>query len=536
MTFSRRHYPVVVVGAGPTGLTLANLLGTYGVDVLLVERNPATVSEPRAVSIDDESLRTMQAAGVVETVLASIVHGYGSEYYTRAGRMFLRVDPTEQPYGYPRRSAFRQPLLEAQLRHALRRFPHVATAFSTTLQKFEQNAYGVRIHLDGVLSGTVDCDYLIGCDGGGSTVRAALGVKLEGRTFEEAWLILDLANARTPSRNTYVFCDPERACIALPGPDNTRRLEIKLHPHETAEQMLRDEVVSDFLARFAMPGSELTRKVVYRFHARVAEYWSSRRVFLAGDAAHLTPPFAGQGMNSGVRDAHNLAWKLAFVVAGRLGPRLLETYETERRDHVQQMIQLALRMGRIMAPASRVSGWLVQTSFRLLGAWPRVRDYFGQMKYKPQPRFNSGFLLDRGRQSRRGLVGRLVRQPRVLLRNGKEVLLDEVLGAQFSLLCHAADLEGFALFANEQIWRKHDVRLVAVDVPGTLPRLKRDIEVVIDEAGEFAASLASYRGRALLLRPDHYVAAAFSLADVRSAVQQFEALIAGTWPRASTGH
>jgi len=530
----REHYPVIVVGAGPTGLTLANLLGTYGVQVLLVERNSATVSEPRAVSIDDESLRTMQAAGVVDVVLGSMVRGYGSEYYGRSGHMFLRVDPTEQPYGYPRRNAFRQPLLEAQLRQALHRFPHVTTAFSSTLRGFQESASRVRVQLDGAVTASVDCDYLIGCDGAGSAIRTALGIKLQGRSFDEAWLILDLDNAAAPSRNTYVFCDPERACIALPGPNDTRRLEIKLHPHETAEQMLRPEVVSDFLTRFgATPGSTLTRKVVYRFHARVAERWSSQRVFLAGDAAHLSPPFAGQGMNSGIRDAHNLAWKLAFVVSHRLGPQLLQTYEAERRDHVQQMIQLALRMGRIMAPANPLSGWLAQTGLRLLGAWPQVRDYFGQMKYKPQPRFSRGFLLTEQLQRRRSLVGRLLPQPRVTRSNGEQVLLDEVLGPQLSLLCQATDLEAFASFARERVWRQHGVRLVAVGAAGARAQIMGDLEIVVDQTGGLVRSLVPYRGHALLLRPDHYVAATFSLTEAQAAVDQFESLMAATWPQAA---
>lgn len=528
----KKHYPVVVVGAGPTGLTLANLLGTFGVEVLLVERNAATVSEPRAVSIDDESLRTMQAAGVAGVVLKSIVPGYGSEYYSPSGRLFLRVEPTEQPYGYPRRNAFRQPLLEAQLREALNRFPHVTALYSVTLEAVEEHSAGVRIKLSGAAVGSLECDYLVGCDGAGSSVRAAIGVKMQGRSFAEPWLILDLDNARAPSRNTYVFCDPARACIALPGPNDTRRFEIKLHPDETAEQMLRSEVISELLARFgATPGSRLTRKAVYRFHARVAERWSSKRVFLAGDAAHLSPPFAGQGMNSGVRDAHNLAWKLAFVLAGRLGPRLLESYEIERRDHVQQMIQLALRMGRIMAPDNALTGWLVQTGLRLLGGWPRARDYFGQMKYKPQPRFGRGFLLVEGGRGRRGLVGRLLQQPRVRRSRGESVLLDEVLGPELALLCQAADLEEFTLFVKEGNWRQHGVHLVAVGAPGATPQFKGEIEVVVDEAGGFAESLAAYRGYALLLRPDHYVAAAFALGEPDVAVERFRALIATTSSR-----
>jgi 3-(3-hydroxy-phenyl)propionate hydroxylase len=322
----KAHYSVVIVGAGPTGLTLANLLGAYGVDVLLIERNPATVAEPRAVSIDDESLRTMQAAGLIDAVLPEIVAGYGSEYFSRRGRMFLKVQPTDQPYGYARRNAFRQPILENQLRQGLNRYSNVTTLFSCSLRSFTETPGSVRAELQGDVSSIVECDYLVGCDGASSNVRTQLGIELKGKTFAEPWLILDLENAAVPNRNTFVCCDPARPYIALPGPNQTRRFEFKLHPYEKAEDMLRPEVVSELLTRGGTsPDSRLTRTCVYRFHARVADKWSSRRVFLAGDAAHLTPPFAGQGMNSGVRDAHNLAWKLAYVVAGRLGPRLLDT-------------------------------------------------------------------------------------------------------------------------------------------------------------------------------------------------------------------
>jgi 3-(3-hydroxy-phenyl)propionate hydroxylase len=527
-----KHYTVVVVGAGPTGLTLANLLGAYGIRVLLLDRNAATVGEPRAVSIDDESLRTMQAVGIASNVLEQVVAGYGSEYYTRTGQLFLRVEPTAQPYGYPRRNAFRQPVLEAQLRDALARFPNITTAFSCSLRAFTERPEGVRIEITGGMSGTFECDYLIGCDGASSTVRTGLGVKLEGKSFAEPWLILDLDNAPAPSRNTYVFCDPARPCIALPGPNRTRRFEVKLHPHETAEQILRPEVIAGLLIRFgSAPGSILTRKVVYNFHALLARRWGTRRVFLAGDAAHLSPPFAGQGMNSGVRDAHNLAWKLAFVVSGRLGPGLLDSYETERRDHVQQMIQLALRMGRIMAPANRLSGWLVQSGFRLLRSFPRVRDYFAQMKYTPQPRFGRGFLISARRWRRWPLVGRLLQQPTVTRAGGERVLLDEVLATGFSLLCHATDLEQFQAFANQHIWRQLGMRLVAVAAPGYSEATCHGVEIVVDEDGALLKSLVRYHGQVLLVRPDHYVAAVFALRDPLGASQRFEELVASTWPR-----
>jgi 3-(3-hydroxy-phenyl)propionate hydroxylase len=504
---------VVVVGAGPTGLTLANLLGVYGVRTLLVERNAATVGEPRAVSIDDESLRIMQAAGIVNEVLEHVVSGYGSEYFGANGKLFLRVGPTGTPFGYRQRNAFRQPILEAQLRAALQRFPHVTTAFSCALSSFRQEAQQVHASLQGSLNGSVECDYLIGCDGAGSTVRDALGARLEGKSYDEPWLILDLKNAPAPSRNTYVFCDSKRPCIALPGPNLTRRFEIKLHPGETAEQMLQPQIVSDLLQRFgADPHSELARKAVYRFHARIANNWGSPRVFLAGDAAHLTPPFAGQGMNSGLRDAQNIAWKLAFVVQGRLSPSLLQSYEIERRDHVQQMIQLAMRMGRVMAPATLWSGAIVQTAFRWLGLWPRIRDYFGQMKFKPPPRFHRGFLLLERFGRGRALVGCLLPQPRVRRADTQSVLLDEVLGNGFSLLCGEQDLEASLQLARTPGLEHLSLRCVAIAVAGQTGQFG-DVEVVADEGGELREPLASCRGHVLLIRPDRYVAAVLALRD-----------------------
>lgn len=436
------HYPVAIVGAGPTGLTLANLLGVYGIECVVIERKAATVHEPRAVSIDDESLRTMQAAGIVEEVFAQTVSGYGSDYYSAAGQCFARVQPTGQPYGYPRRNAFRQPILERQLREALGRFPHVATAFEHDLLSFEQDAGRVRLRIkrpDDSEAG-IACDYLIGCDGASSATRRAIGTTLGGSSFGERWLIVDLENSPTASRHTKVFCSPERPCIALPGPNQTRRYEFYLHPHERDEDLLNPEMVQHLLKTHdADPGSKIVRQVIYTFHARIAERWSKGRVFLAGDAAHLTPPFAGQGMNSGLRDAYNLAWKLAAVVRGELGPHLLDTYEVERRDHVWAMIEMALRMGRVMAPRSRTEAFLVQGMFRLLGLYPPARDYIAQMRFKPSPRFVDGFLVPDGRSARKTLVGRLFPQPQVLLADGRSVLLDNVLGDGFSIVMRAGN-------------------------------------------------------------------------------------------------
>src|ERR1700686_5454446 len=424
-------WPVVVVGAGPNGLTTANLLARYGVSVLLVERNELTVQEPRAVSIDDEALRTMQAIGVVDEVVSRIVLVYGSDYFNAGGSCFLRVRPTTKEYGYPRRNAFRQPIFEQQLRDyfCMRAVSETCSEawFSTELTDFRQGPDAVDLVLrrsDGSLT-EVSTRYLVACDGGRSFVREKLGIKLRGSTFRERWLILDLEETRDHTRDTKVFCNPARPCLSLPGPDRTRRFEFMLQEGETEPEVTSPEFTRNLLSRHGEENTPLRRSRVYPFHARMADRWRDGRIFLVGDAAHLAPPFAVQGMNSGIRDAHNLAWKLAAVVQGRLGPRLLDTYEMERRKHVWEMIQLASRMGKVMMPRSKWRAFALQAAFRLLSAVPPARAYFAEMKYKPKPRFDAGFLASKGKRAAVvSLIGGLFQQPEVQAA-GRTGLLDD---------------------------------------------------------------------------------------------------------------
>jgi 3-(3-hydroxy-phenyl)propionate hydroxylase len=531
MESSPNHYPVVVIGSGPIGLTLVNLLGTFGVHCLIVERNATTVQEPRAVSIDDESLRTMQAAGVVDDVLKFVVAGYGSHYYSPSRICFARVEPTGEPYGYPRRNAFRQPILEQQLRGALGRFAHIDTMYGWRLDRYEQAPDRIGLHLSGPAEARrqITCDYLVGCDGAASTVREQQGVQLEGTTFDERWLIIDLENNENTTKHTEVFCDKRRPCITLPGPDRTRRFEFKLVDGEKDEDLLDPAMVERLLRTHgADPKAKLRRKVVYRFHARVAPRWSFGRVFIAGDAAHLTPPFAGQGMNSGIRDALNLAWKLAAVLDKRTGPGLLDTYEQERKDHIWQMIKLALLMGRVMSPSSWLGGFLTQSAFLALNIWPPARDYMMQMKYKPAPCFNTGFLVPDGK-GRRTLVGRLLPQPRIRMRGGSERLLDETLGKGFVLLARTSHpREDFGKL-TQPIWSRLSAARVAVLPADVRAEHVEGVSLVYDVNEAMAPELTAYEGYVLLLRPDHYVAAAISLANPSSAAAAVEALLDATW-------
>ena len=531
---SDKAWPVVVVGAGPSGLTTANLLAGYGVDVLLVERNETTVQEPRAVSIDDESLRTMQAIGVVGAVVSRVVLGYGSDYFSARGSCFLRVRPTSKEYGYPKRNAFRQPVFEQQLRdyfctHAVNK-THSEAWFSTELIDFRQGPDVVHLVLrraDGS-SIEISTSYLIACDGGRSFIREKLGIKLSGSTFRERWLILDLEETRDHTRDTKVFCDPARPCLSLPGPDRTRRFEFMLHEGEIEPEVTSTEFTRKLLSWHGEENTPLRRSRVYTFHARMADRWREGRIFLVGDASHLSPPFAGQGMNSGIRDAHNLAWKLAAVIQGRLGPRLLETYEQERRKHAWEMILLALRMGKVMMPRSFSSAFALQAAFRLLSVVPPARAYFAEMKYKPKPRFNAGFLVRGNKQGTGSLIGRLLPQPEVRAAD-RIALLDEFLGNNFALVSLPQTHASLFDKLPAELWPSLDLQRVAIRPAVDSNPAPEGVTIVVDASGDFFRSMKNLPPGFALIRPDRYVAAYLQAESLGEGMRKVDGLIARTW-------
>ena len=508
-------YDVAVLGGGPTGLTLANLLGTMGIRTVLIERNPTTVQAPRAVSIDDEALRTLQAAGTVDAVLKDVALDYGSHYYTAEGVCFAQVEPRDREYGYPRRNAFAQPRLEATLREALARFPHVTSLFGTPCAGFREEADGVVLSLgdEGAEKHEIRVRYLAACDGARSPTRRAIGAELTGTTYRERWLIVDLAETRERLRQTRVVCDPTRPFIVLPGPNGTRRYEFMLRDGEDEDKVTTPQFVHDLLAASGPDAeAEVVRRQVYAFHARIVDKWNTRRVYLAGDAAHLTPPFAGQGMNSGIRDAHNLAWKLAAIVRGDFGEALLATYQKERAPHAWALIQLAINIGRVMMPTSKPQALLVQSAFRLASLIPPVQDYFASMKYKPKPFYREGFLRD---DNGLNMVGRMLPQPTLETAGQARSKLDAFLGSEFALVAYGAD-------AQDTIARTHDLDF---GIPGlrrlAVTPMRFNLAPSIDPLAPAGRDVDDTRtrlarpGRELLLlvRPDRYVAAALDATD-----------------------
>jgi 3-(3-hydroxy-phenyl)propionate hydroxylase len=518
---------IAIVGAGPTGLTLANLLGGMGVSTILIERNLTTVEEPRAVSIDDESMRTMQAIGLADAVEGIVARGYGSRYFSPRQKLFLTVEPTSRDYGFDKRNAFQQPELEALLRAGLNRYPHVTQMFGWKMQSFSQDDDGVCLEIsdaNGAMR-SVAARYMVACDGGRSPTRAKLGIELAGSTFAERWLIVDLERTENRFRHTEVYCDPARPCISLPGPHNIRRYEFMLHAGEDEKTATDEAFVRSLLAQVGPDRDCVFRRIrVYTFHARVAARWRENNIFLAGDAAHLSPPFAGQGMNSGLRDAHNLGWKLAEAVRGTAPDAVLDSYEIERKPHAWEMITLALRMGRVMMPDNAIKAFVTRAAFRLLGAYPPARDYFAQMRYKPKPRFAAGLMWSDGRSENATMVGRLVPQPVVEDTNLQRLLLDRVLPDQPVVV-------GFVGFADSALCMDSVRRLreAGAEVIGLTPEWMNPINgrfsVYRDVSRLFSVpQMRHYLGHAMLLRRDRYIAAAVPAALIDSLCEKVAAL------------
>jgi 3-(3-hydroxy-phenyl)propionate hydroxylase len=513
---NERECDVAVVGAGPTGLTLCNLLGLAGLRVVLIERNATTVQEPRAVSIDDEALRTMQSAGLIEEVLKDVALDYGSHYFTADGVSFAKVEPKTREFGYPRRSAFTQPKLEAVLREGLARFANVTALFGHACESVRENADGVIVAArpaDGP-DVIVRASYLVGADGARSSIRRVIGAEMIGSTYQQRWLIIDLASTRERFRQTRVVCNPARPMITLPGPHGIRRYEFMLRRDESDAMATSPEFVRELLAAHGPDAdAPVVRRQVYTFHARIADRWQSARVFLAGDAAHLSPPFAGQGMNSGIRDAHNLAWKLAAVVQGRLGPGLLATYERERSPHAWALINLAVNMGRVMMPTSRWQAGAVQSAFRATRFVPPLQAYFAQMKYKPKPFYREGFLVE---GDALGLVGRMIPQPLLEVRWHLCVRLDDLIGNAFGLIAVGPNAQRVLDSARAIELNLPNIRPIAV-LPSRFnadPDGPSDILVGRDIDDVLAGAVANGGEMLLLVRPDRYVAAVARIEDL----------------------
>lgn len=478
---------VVVVGAGPTGLAVAGLLLQHGVAVTVLDRYAEPYPRPRAVHLDGEAVRVLQRLGVHERFASISRPATGLRLLDASLRPFavFRRDTGPGRHGHPEANLFDQPDLESLLRDDL----PVTVRGGVDVTAVGERHVTVR-HIDTGLVERIPADAVLGCDGAGSTVRDAIGSRMHDRGFAQRWLVVDL-RCPTPLENwggVDQVCDPRRAATFLHLTGDRYRVEFRMHDGESEAELVAD--LPALLASWFPPGGyTVLRSAEYTFRAQVADRWRRGRVLLLGDAAHLMPPFIGQGLGAGLGDAHNLAWKLAAVLQERAAEDLLDTYRAERAPHVDAVIRTAVRVGRAMTGGNGLLAALrrpaVAGLLRLPGA--EARALAGIATRHPPSAW-----VDR-RVRRGDLPGTVCPQPLVRL-DGRSVLLDDVLGPGFALLRAGPVDDGLRGRA-----RALGARTVDLAPSGT--------DRVISDDGTLRAWMHRGRATAVLLRPDRVVAA-----------------------------
>lgn len=518
MTAYPEKTSVVIVGAGPTGLTTANLLARYGVDFILLDREPAPLNLPRAIVLDDEGARTVQTFGLHEAYLTHTREGVGSRYYDDHGVCFAETGAGPRNYGFAKRQFMFQPEFETALRERLAAARPEALRYSSEVVRFTQTPDHVQVQVkdSGGDFHTICTNWLLACDGGRSPIRESLGIPMSGSTYEADWIVVDTVNDPDETLFSKFFCSSKRPYVSVPSP-NGRRYEFMLLPGETREQVLAEPFLRSLLTPLRpYRASDILRKTVYTFHARMANRFRVGRVLLMGDAAHLTPPFAGQGMNAGLRDAHNVAWKIAAIERGGAHPEIVASYDVERRKPAWDMIQLAVAMGSIVMPMDQNQLVFRDLLLKALEPFPNVRDYLIQMRFKPKPAYRAGLFLDLERQPfDASLVGEMLPQPTLAFAEGP-TRLDEVLGP------------GFALIAQDDAGAAWLSTLETKSFAGLpLAKLRLDPATAAD-AGEVRTMrpLRAHRDQVMLVRPDRYCAAAAFVEEARSLLPRYSSLLA----------
>ncbi|GAB4905167.1 bifunctional 3-(3-hydroxy-phenyl)propionate/3-hydroxycinnamic acid hydroxylase [Mycobacterium avium subsp. hominissuis] len=513
-----------MVGAGPVGLTLANILGLQGIRTVVVEERDTLIDYPRGVGLDDEALRTFQSIGLVERVLPHTVPNQILRFMDAKRRVLAEMAPPDARFGWPKRNGFVQPLVDAELLAGLDRFAHVQVRWGSPMTGCREDADGVNVELgaDGGNVGDGGGDghparlrarYVVGCDGGRSMTRRVMGVSFDGTTSSTRWLVVDIANDPLGHPNSEVGADPERPYASISIAHGIRRFEFMIHADESDEQAEDPEFLTRMLARMVPHPDrvDVIRRRVYTHHSRIAGEFRRGRLLLAGDAAHLMPVWQGQGYNSGIRDAANLGWKLAAVVSGRAGDKLLDTYDMERRKHARAMIDLSTMVGRVISPTNRRVAGARDLLVRSASIVPTLKRYVLEMRFKPMPRYEHGAVVHANPGRADSPVGTLFIQPRVDTRDQQDVLLDDVLGPWFAVLCwnnNPRKILGETAFAN---WKALGARFFALRPATQLHWTGHDdpdVVVVGDRRGDLKSWFDIHAESVLFLRPDRCIAGA----------------------------
>jgi 3-(3-hydroxy-phenyl)propionate hydroxylase len=495
---SQTDTDVLIVGLGPTGATAAGLLAQQGLRVMAFDRLPGLYPLPRAAGLDHEVMRIMQELGIAARVLPHIQPYRPSEYRGMRGQLIKRLDATPPPFrtGWAPNYVFDQPAFEGEIRRRLTELPRVQLNFPADVLAVGQDSHQAWADVN-VAGRTrrVTAHYLLACDGGSSPIRKSLGIELEDLGFDEPWLVVDMIvsdeKAKELPQTQVQYCEAERPSTFVVCTGNHRRWEIMLLPGDSLSPDFPESELWPLLRRWISPHEgKLWRAATYRFHGLIAKEWRRGRILLAGDSAHMTPPFMAQGMVQGIRDAHNLAWKLARVIRGRAPERLLDSYAVERRPHVEATTRAAIALGRVICEREPQRAHARDAAL--------IDEQGGEIKttYRQNmiPNLHQGLVAE-------GSPGAGVLFPQPAVRHDRtirSVLLDEVTGSRVRLITVAA--------LQKQEAAEFESHLAQVD--GCLVSLNSNATAGIhaSETSECISSWMKELGCSFaIVRPDHYV-------------------------------
>ena len=531
------HYPaaqepVIVVGAGPAGCTAALLLAGFGIPVTLLERYTQPHPLPRAVHLDDEVARTLDRIGVSEGFLDRSRPGSGLRLLDAGHRVMAEFHREYQPgqHGFPQANMFHQPDLEELMLARVEAHPLIELRRGAEVIGLDDDdapgpltAAPVRVHarVGGQLQ-TFTGRVVLGCDGANSTIRQLAGITMEDLGFTERWLVVDIqaGTGLDTWDGVEQICDPARAATFMQVTGDQYRWEFRLFDGEDEAGLITPHALGQLLApwtgRSDLAGLQIIRTASYTFRARLASRFQTGRVFLLGDAAHLTPPFIGQGLAAGLRDADNLAWKLAHVLTGRAGAGLLASYEAERRPHARALIQKAVRVGWAMTGGQDRAAAIRRIALAAAVRNDRISEFMGSTA---TPRLKTGALQP---ASRRFLpsgippalrVGGLIPNPLVSAGDAQPVRLDALLAGRPAVLTARHPDAGLTDFC-----RRHGLVLVRISTtPGTGtpagPGTQQDagwidVRLAGDAPPAGMRALAADPALTVIVRPDRVIAAA----------------------------
>lgn len=491
---------VALIGYGPSGVTAANALGHLGVSVVAFERDEAIYPRARAVTVNDWTLRCFQSFGLDREVERDLDPTVALRWITYDGRELNRsAFPRPLAGEFAASYAIYQPRMEQTLRDGARRFEHVAVHYGCEVQSVQQDDDGVTVTARRAADGAMvsrRVRYALACDGGASPTRGQIGARLMGDTMPTRWVVIDAKVKRWwPDRHILTFwSDRKRPVVDIALAGDNHRWEFPLGPDESDADFQTHDQLWALLNSLNVQREhvDIHQHAFYRHHVRMADRWRVGRVFLLGDAAHLMPPWAGSGMQSGIRDAVNLCWKLKAVLDGHLPDTVLDSYQAEREPNVQYFTQVSLQLGRLIK---------MELSPEELAALAASRD--GPSPLLALPFYPGGWV--RGRTKPSSAVGEMLPQLRVCAANGRLHRLDDLLGDGFALLGDG-DAPGTWLSDDERAgWDRLGARHFTVrppDQPGGGP------DDLIDIDGRLLPWLRQYGTRAVAVRPDRFVAAA----------------------------